>query len=144
MIRPTWHLRIARPARDLPLAARMYTEGLGLAVIDEFRGHAGFDGVMVGRPDLPFHFEFTACRTSPVVPRPTHEDLVVFYVPDIEAWQHACERMRAAGFAVVEPLNPYWGIRGRTYEDPDGYRTVLQHGTWSPTLDAVAPDSRGL
>ena len=28
-------------------------------------------------------------------------------------------------------FNPYWETRGRTYEDPDGYRVVLQQAEWS-------------
>ena len=38
--------------------------------------------------------------------------------------------MQAAGFKVVPSFNPYWDPRGRTFEDPDGYRTVLQQAAW--------------
>jgi len=27
--------------------------------------------------------------------------------------------------------NPYWKRNGRTFEDVDGYRVVLQNGTWA-------------
>jgi hypothetical protein len=36
-----------------------------------------------------------------------------------------------AGFKQVVSLNPYWDIRGRTYEDSDGYRIVLQNDDWN-------------
>jgi hypothetical protein len=36
-----------------------------------------------------------------------------------------------AGFRRVAPFNPYWEVRGRTYEDADGYRIVLQQAEWS-------------
>jgi YycE-like protein len=39
--------------------------------------------------------------------------------------------MSAAEFKPVASFNPYWEIRGRTYEDPDGYRIVLQQAEWS-------------
>jgi hypothetical protein len=39
--------------------------------------------------------------------------------------------MLAAGFKQVTAFNPYWGVRGRTYEDHDGYRIVLQQAEWS-------------
>ena len=39
--------------------------------------------------------------------------------------------MAAAGFREVESFNPYWAAKGRTFEDPDGYRTVLQNAAWS-------------
>ena len=38
--------------------------------------------------------------------------------------------MQSAGFKLVSPFNPYWGVLGRTFEDPDGYRTVLQRERW--------------
>jgi hypothetical protein len=73
-------LRIARPVSELERSAAMYRTGLGLLEIGRFENHAGFDGVMLGRPGLPYHFEFTFCRAHPVVPSPTPEDLIVFYL----------------------------------------------------------------
>ena len=126
----TYHLRIARPVSDLGRAVRMYTTGLDLHVLGSFEDHEGFDGVMLGRGGVPHHFEFTHCRSHAVSPSPTREDLVVFYVPDPIEWQSACARMEAAGFAVVASFNPYWDVHGRTFEDPDGYRVVLQNAEW--------------
>ena len=124
------HLRIARPVRDLERSAAMYERGLGLERIGGFVDHAGFDGVMLGWPGAGQHFEFTHCRHHPVEPRATPEDLVVLYVPDRAEWQARCEALRAAGFVEVEPFNPYWKERGRTFADRDGYRLVLQHAEW--------------
>jgi hypothetical protein len=39
--------------------------------------------------------------------------------------------MIAAGFSPVAAFNPYWDTRGRTFEDDDGYRVVLQNAEWS-------------
>jgi hypothetical protein len=55
------------------------------------------------------------------------EDLVVFYLPGATEWRTACARMTEAGFRQVASFNPYWDRRGRTYEDHDGYRVVLQN-----------------
>ena len=125
------HLRVARPVSDLPRAADMYRRGLGLRIVVSFEDHEGFDGVMLGLTGSGYHFEFTRHRTHPVAPAPTAEDLVVFYVPVESEWQVACARMLAAGFTPVASFNPYWDARGRTYEDPDGYRVVLQRAGWS-------------
>jgi hypothetical protein len=38
--------------------------------------------------------------------------------------------MVAAGFREVESFNPYWSTNGRTFQDADGYRTVLQNAAW--------------
>ena len=127
------HLRIARPVRDLSRAVAQYTQGLGLEELASFTGHAGFDGVMLGLRGADFHFEFTVCRTHPVTPRPTPEDLCVFYIPDPQAWAERCQAMQGAGFKEVESFNPYWRARGCTWEDADGYRVVIQRAAWSPS-----------
>jgi len=109
----------------------MYRAGLGLDELGRFENHEGFDGVMLGHPALPYHFEFTYCRAHPVAPTPTAEDLVVFYLPDPGEWQRRCAAMLAAEFREVPPFNPYWKLRGRTFEDDDGYRVVLEHSEWA-------------
>lgn len=125
------HLRIARPVSDLRRAVRMYALGLSLQEIASFEDHQGFDGVMLGVPGGGFHFEFTFCRTHPVSPSPTPEDLLVFYLPEEAEWNSRCESLRAAGFAEVPSFNPYWERAGRTFEDPDGYRMVIQRAAWA-------------
>jgi len=109
----------------------MYRRGLGLRVVGSFEDHAGFDGVVLRATDAGYHFELTRCPAHPVAPAPTAEDLVVLYLPDPVEWQAACERMVAAGFRQVASFNPYWEGRGRTYQDPDGYRIVLQRAEWA-------------
>jgi hypothetical protein len=126
----TPHLRIARPVGDLARSAEMYRRGLGLEILGSFEDHEGFDGVMLGRAGAPYHFELTRCREHPIEPAPTAEDLVVLYIPDEGEWRAACEAMLAAGFLRVASFNPYWDVRGRTFVDPDGYRTVLERAAW--------------
>lgn len=129
-LRMSMHLRIARPVTDLTASVAMYTGGLDLEVIGHFENHEGFDGAMLGNRGEGFHLEFTVCRAHPVRPAPTHEDLLVFYVPDEEAWERRCASLLASGFTEVPSFNPYWAERGRTFEDRDGYRLVLQRAAW--------------
>ena len=124
-------LRIARPVSSLERSVAMYCGGLGLEELARFEDHEGFDGVMLGTSALPYHFEFTYCRAHPVVPMSTPEDLMVFYVPDPTEWQGLCASMLAAGFVEVSSFNPYWQRCGRTFEDPDRYRVVLQQAEWN-------------
>ena len=124
------HLRIARATNDLDRIVAMYGDGLGFGVIGRFEGHDGFDGVMLGRPDSGYHLEFTRQPGHHVEGAPTKENLLIFYVPDRDLWEMACERAAAAGFLPVESHNPYWDKLGHTFEDPDGYRIVLQRATW--------------
>lgn len=125
------HLRVARPVSNLPRTKAMYCEGLCLRVLGAFEDHEGFDGVMLGGVGMSYHFEFTYCRTHPVMPNPTLEDLAVFYLPDVGEWQRISTDMLAAGFIEVAPFNPFWAVRGRTFEDLDGYRVVLRNAAWS-------------
>ena len=109
----------------------MYCRGLGLRIIDRFEDHDGFDGVMIGAAGADYHFEFTSCRPRSLRPTPTVEDLLVFYLASESEWRAACASMSAAGFMPVATFNPYWEVRGRTYQDHDGYRVVLQREEWS-------------
>ncbi|WP_046244191.1 VOC family protein [Hymenobacter terrenus] len=124
-------LRVARPTDNLPALRRFYCEGLGLQPLVSFTGHNGFDGIMLGHPQAPYHLEFTHQPGHRVGHAPTADNLLVFYLPDAVEWQAAVRRMVAAGYAPVSSYNPYWDKYGRTFEDPDGYRVVLQNATWT-------------
>lgn len=124
-------LRVARPTDRLRDVVRFYVAGLGLEELGSFVDHDGFDGVMVGVPGAPYHLEFTHRHGHVVGGAPTRDNLLVFYLPDEREWQSAVDRMVAAGYAPVVSLNPYWDRSGRTFEDPDGYRVVLQNAAWS-------------
>lgn len=123
-------MRIARPVSDLERSYKMYEQGLGLEKIGEFSDHQSFSGVMLGHPSLSWHLEFTLCDSHPLRPQATAEDLLVLYVPDLNAWENGCRNMQAAGFEVVESFNPYWEVAGKTFVDSDGYRVVLQNRAW--------------
>jgi catechol 2,3-dioxygenase-like lactoylglutathione lyase family enzyme len=124
-------LRVARPTDNLEALLRFYEQGLGLSVLHRFEDHDGFDGVMLGRADAPYHFEFTAKRGHAVGRAPTPDNLLVFYLPETDAWKEAVRRLRDAGFDPVPSFNPYWDRDGVTFEDPDGYRIVLQKAAWT-------------
>jgi len=123
-------VRIARPTDQLDKVVRFYTEGLGFQILYQFENHEEFDGVMIGIPGEPYHFEFTQHQGHLVGRAPTQDHLVVFYLPDQQEWQAAIDQMNAIGYESVKSYNPYWDISGVTFEDPDGYRIVLQNATW--------------
>jgi catechol 2,3-dioxygenase-like lactoylglutathione lyase family enzyme len=124
-------LRVARPTDDIDGLIPFYRDGLGLSVLFRFEDHDGFDGVMLGASGAPYHFEFTRARGHPAGRAPTRDHLVVFYLPDRDEWRVAVDRMTSAGFAPVAAFNPYWDRHGVTFEDPDGYRVVLQNEAWA-------------
>ena len=126
----TPRLRVARPTDDLETVVRFYRDGLGLAVLTSFQDHDGFDGVMLGHPGAPWHLEFTTRHGHRAGRAPTPDNLLVLYLPDRAEWLAARARLEAAGHSPVPAFNPYWDRLGRTYEDPDGYRVVLQNAAW--------------
>jgi catechol 2,3-dioxygenase-like lactoylglutathione lyase family enzyme len=126
----TAHLRVARPTDDLTAVVAFYRDALGFEVIGSFENHDGFDGVMLGLPKLGWHLEFTTNQGHSVGKAPTADNLLVLYLPDAAEWQAAIARLEAAGYSSVKSFNPYWDRHGRTFEDPDGYRVVLQNADW--------------
>ncbi len=124
-------LRVARPTDNLDSLLLFYEQGLGLTVLYRFENHDGFDGVMLGAPGAPYHFEFTRAIGHPAGRAPTQDNLLIFYIPERLAWEIAIKRMRDAGILPVPAFNPYWDRSGVTFEDPDGYRVVLQNAEWS-------------
>jgi catechol 2,3-dioxygenase-like lactoylglutathione lyase family enzyme len=125
------HLRIARPTNDLSALLPFYQQGLGFEIIDSFEDHEGFDGLMLGHPHEPYHLEFTRQCGHRVECAPTQEHLLVFYLPDLDAWKSAVQRVRDNGFEPVPAFNPFWDVHGKTFEDPDGYRVVVQNAGWT-------------
>jgi catechol 2,3-dioxygenase-like lactoylglutathione lyase family enzyme len=124
-------LRIARGSDDLDALLPFYVDGLGFEVLFRFSHHDGFDGLMIGHHDQPYHLEFTRQHGHSVGRAPSPENLLVFYLPDAGDYQAALGRMTRAGIAPVVSNNPYWDEGGATFEDPDGYRIVLTSRSWS-------------
>ncbi len=136
----TAHLRIARPTDNLSAVVAFYREGLGFEVLSTFAGHDGFDGVMLGRRGAGYHLEFTRAAGHVAGRAPTADNLLVFYLPDVAEWRAAVTRLEQAGQVPVAAFNPYWDRSGRTFEDPDGYRVVLQCGSW-PAAPGTSPSA---
>jgi catechol 2,3-dioxygenase-like lactoylglutathione lyase family enzyme len=124
-------LRVARASDNLEVLLRFYQQGLGLTLLYRFEHHDGFEGIMLGREGAPYHLEFTRAHGHTAGRAPTQDNLLVFYLPDAEEWRSAVQRMRDAGFNPVPAFNPYWDRDGVTFEDPDGYRVVLQNAAWT-------------
>src|SRR5215475_10139468 len=117
-------LRVARQSDNLEGFLAFYEHGLGLSLLGKFEDHDGFDGIILGRENSPYHFEFTRARNHVAGSAPTRDNLLVFYIPGRNEWELAVQRMRDAGFEPVASFNPYWDHGGLTFEDPDGYRVV--------------------
>lgn len=124
---PVAQVRIARPTDRLEEVVRFYSEGLGLKVIGSFEAHAGYSGVMLGLPGAWYHLEFTTHEDGSPCPAPTKDNLLVFYITDSHAIDRMVAKLNGMGYSPVAPENPYWESRGKTFEDPDGWRVVLMN-----------------
>lgn len=127
------HLRIARPTQDLQRIRDFYVDGLGMSVL--YEGEARLDErhwelLMCGFQESSWHLEFTRSRPHTVLPSPTSEDLLVFYLDDQADVDAAVESLRRYGGTVVPAENPYWDEGGLTLVDPDGYRLVVTTRRW--------------
>jgi prolyl oligopeptidase len=131
MVPKTSVLRVARATDNLAEVTRMYIDGLGFKLLGSFADHAGFDGAIIGHPEHAYHLEFTHHLNTQVGRAPTQDNLLVFYCADEHGWLSCCEQMLGAGFKSVASYNPYWDVLGRTFEDVDGYRVVLQNREWT-------------
>ena len=130
-MKPGSTMRVARPTDNLATLAEMYVKGLGFVMLAEFKDHRGFDGVVLGHPRQRYHIEFTSQREHQVGKAPTQDHLLIFYLPNKDEWEAGCAQMISAGFRNVSSYNPYWDLQGRTFEDIDGYRVVLQNAAWN-------------
>jgi hypothetical protein len=74
-MQPGTILRIARPTDNLAAVATMYATGLDFTVLAQFHDHEGFDGVILGHPQHPYHLEFTTQRGHQVGKAPTQDHL---------------------------------------------------------------------
>jgi catechol 2,3-dioxygenase-like lactoylglutathione lyase family enzyme len=124
------HLRVVRPSDDLAGNLKFYCDGLGFEVLSEFKDHDGFDAVILGAKEAAYHLAFVHKAGRRAGRAPSEDNLLVFYLPDADEWTRSVARLEELGHKPVKAFNPYWDKRGRTFEDPDGYRVVLQHSSW--------------
>ncbi|MDN9009589.1 VOC family protein [Brevibacillus laterosporus] len=120
-------VRIARPTDKYEEVISFYETGLELKRIGSFENHEGYNGIMFGLPDAEYHLEFTRHVNGSPCPAPTKDNLLVFYMPDINEIQKITARLQSMGYYPVEPENPYWKEKGITIEDPDGWRIVFMN-----------------
>jgi catechol 2,3-dioxygenase-like lactoylglutathione lyase family enzyme len=118
-------VRVARPTDQLERVVAFYRDGIGLPVIGQFEKHEGYDGVILGMPDASYQLEFTQHEDGSPCPAPTHDNLLVFYIPEQAQIDTIVTRLAELGYHEVPPENPYWNRGGVTIADPDGWRVVL-------------------
>jgi uncharacterized glyoxalase superfamily protein PhnB len=116
-------LSISLTVADLPRSTRLYTEGLGFTVQQEFKMddkvvgvmlESGDSGLMLGQDD----FAKGRDRVKGVGVR--------LYVETEQDLQTLANQAQAAGLSVEgDPAPLGWGPMGFTLTDPDGYKVTV-------------------
>lgn len=119
-------VRFARPTAKYDEAMVFYRDVLGLPVLAQWRGHEGYDGIVLGLPDTPVHMELLQHGIPPRIPEPDPENQLVLYLRGTDAVDSAVQRLARHGHHPVAAANPYWPDHGAVlFEDPDGWLVVL-------------------
>ncbi|MFJ9729802.1 VOC family protein [Streptomyces sp. NPDC101169] len=119
-------VRFARPTAHYEDVVVFYRDVLGLPVLAQWRGHAGYDGIVLGLPGAPVHMELLQHGDPPRIPEPHPENQLVLYLRGPEAVSVAVRRLAGHGYGPVPAANPYWTERGGVlFQDPDGWQVVL-------------------
>ena len=74
-------VRVARPARNFDAVVSFYGGLLGMPVLASFEDHDGYSGVVFALPDASRQLEVVL--REGVVPSPTPEDQLVFYLGSV-------------------------------------------------------------
>lgn len=123
---PVGAVRFARPTARFDAVLAFYRDDLGLPVLAQWRGHAGYDGVVLGLPGAPVQLEITQHGDPPHIPAAHPENQLVLYLDGPRARDRAVAHLRARGHEPVPAANPYWPEHGAVlFEDPDGWLVVL-------------------
>ncbi|MCA9914346.1 MAG: VOC family protein [Anaerolineae bacterium] len=118
--------RIARQTNQLAALRRFYCDGLGLPILSEFQGHAGYDGLILGLPDSRHQLEFVQHEEGSPGESPHEENLLVFYLDSQEQVEECARTLTDMGYKQVKAENPWWeNHQAITIEDPDRYRVVF-------------------
>ena len=89
-------------------------------------------GSCSGHEQAPYHFEFTRARGHVAGRAPTRgQPARLLFSRRRGLAVGPSGKCVKAGFEPVSAFNPYWDREGVTFEDPDGYRVVLQKAAWT-------------
>lgn len=119
---PVAAVRFARASAALDECRRFYEQLLGLEVLAEFRDHDGYDGVVLGLPDVSVQLELIRLGGHDAS-APDPENALVLYLEDGGA---ALRSRLPHDVELLIPDNPYWSRLGAfAIVDPDGWQVLV-------------------
>lgn len=118
--------RFARHTNNLENIKSFYINVLGFELLGEFKNHAGYNGVFIGKPNLDWHLEFTISDDE-IIHSFNEDDILVFYPETAEDYKLNIENIQKQNICFINAKNPYWDENGKMILDPDGYRIVISN-----------------
>lgn len=117
--------RVARPTARLEEIRQFYGEVLEMDLVSSFSDHSGYSGFIFKLPGQDVELEFIYQENIKRYPKPTPENLLVWYIDNPLEWEKKIKSLEDRKVKEVQPENPWWEGRSRTFEDPDGWRIVI-------------------
>jgi catechol 2,3-dioxygenase-like lactoylglutathione lyase family enzyme len=118
------NLRIARHTNNLEKIKSFYIDVLGFSLLGGFENHNNYGGVFIGKPNLDWHFEFTASND-----KANHyfdeDDILVLYPIKLKEHDTLIRDLLSNNISIITSKNPYWNENGKMVLDPDGCRIVI-------------------
>ncbi|CAM4185724.1 MULTISPECIES: VOC family protein [Flavobacterium] len=118
--------RFARHTNNLENIKSFYINVLGFELLGEFKNHAGYNGIFIGKPNLDWHLEFTVSDDE-IIHSFNEDDILVFYPETAEDYKLNIENIQKQNICFINAKNPYWDENGKMILDPDGYRIVISN-----------------
>ena len=121
-------LRVARHTNDLEKIKVFYLSILEFELLGSFSNHDLYDGILVGKPNLDWHFEFTQ-STENANHQFDEDDVIVLYPETRSEYNSLFNKVLHSNTSIITSKNPYWNdpevSGGKMFLDPDGYRIII-------------------
>lgn len=116
--------RVARHTDDLNLLIAFYRTILNFEILGQFKDHANYDGVFLGRKNLNWHLEFTS-SASKAQHQFDEDDILVFYPESRADYNSILQNISQNNIKTRRSKNPYWADNGIMIQDPDAFNIIV-------------------
>lgn len=83
-----------------------------------------YDGILVGKPNLDWHFEFTQ-STENANHQFDEDDVIVLYPETRIEYNSLLNKVLHSNISIITSKNQYWNTNGKMFLDPDGFRIII-------------------
>jgi len=116
--------RAARHTHNLNAITQFYVVILNFDILSRFENHDNYNGVFLGKKELPWHIEITQSQEK-VNHIFNPDDLWVFYPKTQQEYDAILLNIELHQIEVHQAKNPYWNSNGTLIKDPDGFNIII-------------------